>query len=119
MKVLTPEFIHKDSRRTLKQLFTDDIKQVNFYEARRNAVLGNHFHKITTEYFYILKGSVIVTTWKRGETIHDVRILNTDDYFRVDPFENHTVQCMTNTKILTFLSKPYKDSDPDIYKESQ
>ena len=54
MNVLKPEFVSQDSRRILSQLLTADIKQVNHYEAKRGAVLGNHYHKQTNEYFFII-----------------------------------------------------------------
>lgn len=109
MEILQHEFQHTDSRRRLTQLVTGDIKQVNVYEAKKDAVLGNHFHKETTEYFYVLKGTIIY---------NDGLVINPGTLFKVSPEENHTIRCMTNVKMMTFLTKPYTEEDKDIWQKS-
>ena len=106
MKLLEPEFSHTDSRRKLEQLVTDSIKQVNVYHANRGAVLGNHYHKKTTEYFYIAKGSV---------TYNDSQVVNKGSIFVVYPQEKHTIECLTDVTMMTFLTHAYKEEDKDIY----
>ena len=106
MEILSHEFQHTDERRRLTQILTEDIKQVNVYEAKKDAHLGNHFHKDTIEYFYILKGTV---------TYNDNEVINPGTLFKVSPFEKHTLRCMTNVKMMTFLTKAYTDKEPDLW----
>ena len=106
MKVLGVEATHKNSKRTLLQLVTEDIKQVNIYHAIKGAILGNHLHKATKEYFYIMRGTVIY---------NDVRIFNKGDFFLVEPDEKHKIECMNEVSFMTFLTKPYTAADPDIH----
>jgi len=108
MRILNPEFSHTDPRRTLIQLVTADLKQVNLYEAQEGSVLGNHFHKETTEYFYLLQGSIIYN----NETM-----LEEGTMFVVYPQENHTLTCLTYVKLMSFLTKPYTETNPDIWKK--
>lgn len=108
MQVLKPEFIHADSRRALTQLLTDAIKQINHYEAKKGAVLGNHFHVKTREFFYILKGSI---------RYNKLKILNKNSLFVVEPGEKHSLECLTDVNMMTFLTKAYSEEDPDIYTE--
>lgn len=107
MKILQPEFSHKDERRTLTQLFTSPIAQVNEYFAKKGSVLGNHYHKETYEYFYIAKGKVVY---------NDQFIFKTGGSFLVEPGELHTLICLTDVTMLTFLTKPYSKEEPDTYK---
>lgn len=108
MVVLKPEFEHKDARRTLKQLLTADIKQINAYEAKRGAFLGNHYHKQTTEFFFIAKGTILY---------NDKQVFNRGAILQVSPEENHSLLCMTDVLLLSFLTKSYTESDPDIWKK--
>ena len=108
MKLLSEEFSHEDSRRKITQLFTADIKQVNVYEAKKGSILGNHYHKETIEYFYIMRGSVIY---------NEGRVFETGDLFVVYPQEIHKIECVTDTKLMTFLTKPYSEKEPDIWKK--
>lgn len=108
MKLLKYEFQSKDERRTLTQLLTDDIKQVNFYEANYGAELGNHFHKETFEYFYILSGVLVYNSKK---------FIKKGDLFLVELNENHTLTVKSDkATFMTFLTKPFTKENPDLWK---
>ena len=106
MEVLDIESQHTDTRRRIIQLLTADIKQVNVYEAKKDSCLGDHYHKDTTEYFYILKGTA---------TYNDSIELSPGTLFKVSPPERHMIRCITNVKLMTFLTRPYTEEDSDIY----
>lgn len=107
MKLISPEFVHEDTRRKLTQLFTADIKQVNIYEAKKDSNLGDHYHKETDEYFYILKGGVLY---------NNSRLLGKGDLFAVFPEEKHSIYCLTDVTFMTFLTKPFDKENPDLWK---
>ena|SRR3990167_6651258 len=111
MESLKPEFISNDGRRILTQLVTAPIAQVNSYHAKKGAVLGNHFHKETTEYFYITKGTILYNS---------ERIFNKGDLFVVNPHTYHTLEIMSpEATFLSFLTKAYTKENPDLWtKES-
>ena len=108
MKFLKAEFKHQDLRRSVVQLLTADIKQINIYEANYGAELGNHFHKETLEYFYIIRGVLKYNnkgTAKRG------------DLFFPDLKEKHTLKVLSDkATFMTFLTKPYNKENPDVWK---
>ena len=112
MKVLSPEFSHADSRRRLTQLFTQNVAQVNEYEISKGAVLGNHYHKSTHETFYITKGVI-------RAIVGDAEfVASKGTVFIVEPYETHTIEAVSDkVTMMTFLSKPYTEKDPDIWKE--
>lgn len=111
MRHLKPEFIDKDERRSLTQLATADIKQINLYQANRKAVLGNHFHKKTFEFFLILKGAFNLVVGSKHE------VVTHGDFFVVEPPERHTLTCISKKgEFLTFLTIPYNKKEPDIFR---
>ena len=105
--LLEPESVHQDARRTITQLFTADIKQVNVYEAKANVTLGDHYHKNTIEYFYILDGEVVANG----------KYCTAGDLFVYYPETKHTIVCRTDCRFMTFLTLPYDERNPDIWKE--
>lgn len=107
MTILEPEFKHTDSRRSITQLFTSNIAQVNVYDAKKGAVLGNHYHKETIEFFYIVRGSLIAND----------KVLSKGSLFVVYPEEPHTIECLTDVSLMTFLSKPFDLENPDLWKK--
>lgn len=108
MELIKPEFQHKDLRRTLTQLLTADLKQINVYECKKGTILGDHFHKETIEVFYVIKGRI-----KYNE--RPAAILP-GQAFIVPPLENHKLRCITRVKLMSFLSKPFVQEDSDTYK---
>lgn len=106
MNILSPEFRHVDDRRSLTQLLTADIKQINVYKAKKGAELGDHYHTQTIEYFHIVRGSIRYNdekTFDRGTT------------FAVFPGERHKLKCLSNVIMLTFLTKPFNQEAPDLH----
>jgi quercetin dioxygenase-like cupin family protein len=110
MELLKPEFTHTDSRRCLIQLLTSDIKQINAYQAKKGAVLGDHFHKDTTEYFLLCEGEI---------SYNDSVSIPSGTLFVVKPGENHKITCLTDITLLTFLDIPFDKNKPDLHKESK
>lgn len=108
MNLLEEEYKHEDGRRVLKQLLTRDIKQINIYEAKKGAILGNHYHKQTDEYFYLIKGKIFY---------NEERVLESGDFFVVFPQETHVLECCTDVKLMSFLTRPYVQGDTDIWKK--
>lgn len=108
MIILAPEFIHGDNRRSLTQLLTADIKQINYYEAKKDAILGEHFHVETTEYFYLIEGKILYNNLKE---------IYQNTLFVVNPDEVHVLKCLTDIRLMTFLTKAYDHDNPDLHKE--
>ena len=108
MKRLVPEYSDKESRRILTQLFTARVEQVNVTEAPHGAILGNHFHKSTKEYFYVIRGSM---------KYNNKEMLKKGDLFMVEPHERHTLKVLSDkATFITFLSEPYNVDSPDLHK---
>ena len=106
MTILPPEFEHKDARRTLTQLMSGEFKQLNVYHANQGAKLGNHFHKDTTEWFYVVQGTL---------EYNGLMTLSDGTLFKVTPPESHTLECLTPCTIITAVNRPYSQENPDIY----
>ena len=109
MKILIKEAENKDARRIISQLLTSDIKQINSYEAVHGAILGDHYHKETIEWFYVIRGSM---------KYNNKQIVKKGDIFVVEPPERHTLKVLSDkATFLTFLSKPYTLENTDIWTD--
>lgn len=107
MKRLTPEFTHIDKRRSITQLLTSDLKQVNVYECNHGAILGDHFHQDTLEYFYIVRGVL---------RYNDHLVVRKGDLFYPEKGEKHKLEVVSDkATFLTFLTRPYSKEEPDTY----
>ena len=114
MKILEPEFIRQDKRGVLLQLSTGDWKQCNILKIKKGYVFGNHYHRIKTELFYVLKGKIHLTIKKKSYKTY-TRICADNDCFLVEPYENHILEAKEDTVLVELLSHPY--SKEDIYSD--
>ena len=117
MTILLPEEVISDERRTLTQVVTADIKQVNHYLAKKGSKLGDHYHKETTEYFMVLHGHGTLETRNIDSPIKTIREIHPYDIFKVVPGEFHTIGCESDIEMMTFLTKAYTKEESDIWKE--
>ena len=92
-----------------------NIEQVNILFSLANTIRGNHYHKITEEFFYIINGEVKVTlrNVKTNEIQHFTVV--SKESFSVTPFHYHTLEFTRDTHILSFYSKEFDINNTDIY----
>lgn len=93
-----------------------NIKQVNILFSYANTIRGNHFHKETEEYFYIIKGKVNVTITNINSKEKKIFNVESGDYFHVYPYNLHVLKFIEDTQIMSFYSKEFDPNHTDIYK---
>jgi len=82
---------------------------------KTGAVIGNHYHKHTRMFFFVLSGGAIVTlvnveTGKqRSCKIEELHGLS------LNPGEAHAIRFLKDSTFLLLKSLPYDDSDPDTF----
>ncbi len=115
----------KDSRGSLKkilmlsQLKTGSIEEVYLIYTGKGGVRGNHYHKITLEYFTVVSGrAVIVLKDLATEILQELKISADDNkVIKVPPgvahaFINETRQPLI---ILAVSTREYNKLDPDTF----
>lgn len=112
MNLITPEFSNIDNRRTLSQILTANIQQVNRYECQAGVTLGNHYHERTIEYFYVIKGKILIGN-EFGKSV-----VNEGELYAVFPQESHIITTEGPATFLTFLTSPFDPKRPDLHKET-
>lgn len=90
---------------------------------RKDSVWGKHYHKKTTEYFYILQGkiSVSVKNMKRrafhdGESkLQTKQVFKKGDLFVIQPYTLHTMHVLEPTMCIVLYSQQFSENNPDLY----
>ena len=92
-----------------------NIKQVNILFSFANTVRGNHYHKVTEEFFYVIEGEakVVLRNIKTGQVTKF--IISSKESFTVTPYHYHTLEFIRDTQILSFYSKEFDINDTDIF----
>lgn len=89
-------------------------KEVNLVESREGAVRGNHYHKHTTEYIYLLSGEAEVTLQPMSQPAETVHMLPGEGIF-IYPFTNHTFLFTKDSLHLALLSEVFANENPDLH----
>lgn len=92
--------IHEDDRRTL-----EDWPEAKIITAKRECVLGNHYHKIKTEKFILVSGSGFVTIDGHHSELWR------GDMITIKPGQMHSFSLNTDAVLIGLCSHPHDDSD--------
>lgn len=88
-------------------LLGEKIEHVGIINSKANALRGSHYHKISTQYNYILKGKIELTI-KAANDINANKqkiILNEGDYVKIPPNIVHALKAITDSTFLVFNSE--------------
>lgn len=119
MEVKKLNISHQDARGIIKDLFARIvIDAAVFITSKKGAVRGNHYHKKTHQYDYVLKGSLLVMSQKgaRGRKIKT--ILKAGDLMHHPPGERHAYRAREYSEFLSFTRGPRRGTEyeSDTYR---
>ncbi len=114
---LEVDFRFVDERGSLTQLVHRDFSQINVLTTKKGMERGGHFHKVSSEAFYVIEGAVDVT-FKRGIEIETARF-ERGDFFLVKPFITHSMSFPLDCIMLAIYDYPIQNQnqEKDIYSE--
>ena len=115
-RIIKPNFEFKDERGILRELTRGSWEQLNEYERKKGSIAGNHFHKLLKEFFYVVKGSVLVKLKNVDSGRVEEFTAKAGDAFVVYPFESHSLKFNEDTTFITLLSRTFDSSNPDVYE---
>ena len=116
MKKLKANFEFADERGEFIEVWRgDQWKEINFFTALKGAVLGGHYHKETSELFFVVTGrcEVEIKYLKTGQ--NEKFSVGYKDIFMVEPYEAHFITAVEDLKVVTFLNRPFDKERPDTY----
>lgn len=118
MEIKKIKCIQEDERGSI----TDIVEQVDFNGAtiirsKAGSVRGNHFHKKTIQYVYVLSGKMKCLAQKPQQKVMMV-IVEPGDLVSHDLFEAHSFEALEDTLFLVLSSglRTGKDYEKDTYR---
>lgn len=118
-KLLSIDFEHEDSRGKLVQLVHDGYKQVNILYSNKGTIRGKHFHKISSEAFYVASGSVYVELNREGVT--ERVMFKMGDFFLIPPYTMHSMYFSEDCIMAAMYDIPVEkeNKEKDIFSEEE
>lgn len=109
------DFSYEDDRGSLNQLVHAGYEQVNVLFSKAGVVRGGHYHKQSTECFFVVDGSVEVTA--RHDEEEKKYVFRKNDFFQVNPNVIHSMHFTENCTLVAMYDKCVEltDGTKDIF----
>ena len=116
MKILRLKPNFKDKRGLIMDVLTVPVDAVTMITSKKGAVRGNHYHKKTTQWTFVVSGSLRFYTLKNGKPFS--RVLKAGDLVESKPGELHTFKAVTDCTFLSISKGPRRgiDFEKDTYR---
>ena len=109
----------KDQRGIIKDVIQEDINSITYITIKKGKIRGNHYHKKTTQWNFIINGSVKLFYKKNvfSKTIKKV-LLKKNDLAVCRPNEPHAFKSLKDCEIIVFTKGPRKgkEYETDTYR---
>lgn len=118
MKKIKLSINHKDKRGLITDLLEKKmINTVTLITQKKGTVRGNHYHKKTIQWNYLLSGKIEVVGKKNGKNKKKI-ILKQGDLVVTDKKEAHAIKALIDSRFLVFTQGPRggKDYENDTYR---
>ena len=109
------DFRHEDQRGALLQLVHEGYRQINVLETREGVARGGHYHKISNEAFFVVRGSVEVAL---QDLLERATVKFTKgDFFEIPPHVGHSMYFPEDCTLIVMYDTPVEKEDgtKDIY----
>ncbi len=122
MKVIHKKINFKDKRGTITDIFTNSPKDhATIIFSKKGTMRGNHYHKKSTQYTFVVSGQLTHLTQKVGQKKIYKHTLKPNDLMISDPGEAHTLVATKDTIFLAFVDglRGGKNYEKDTFRVEQ
>jgi dTDP-4-dehydrorhamnose 3,5-epimerase-like enzyme len=114
--ILGPIFERTDSRGVFREILSGfPAGTVVSGRMGAGAVMGNHYHRKTRVFFYLLSGKAGVRTVDIETGASDRFLLGENQGVLLEPGESHAIRFLVDSDFLMLKSLPYDAQDPDTF----
>ena len=110
LKKITPVFT--DARGAIFDILNTEVRHVGLITFSKGAVRGNHYHKIGTQYTYVLKGKVElkVKNLEEANSVSESIIMVPGDLVEIPPMIAHAYTAIEESTIVDLTTTSRADS---------
>ena len=121
MKVDRIKYAKKDDRGEITDIMVkENIEYVTLITSAKGSTRGNHYHKETDQWVYILEGKMKMLTQMPGGPVVTT-ILEIGDLAKTGPMERHAMIALENAAFMVFTRGPRggDNYEKDTYRLSE
>lgn len=119
-RLIKYNFINKDSRGSMTNLFDDNVKNISFISSEPNSLRSNHYHLKDWHYIYVLSGKIEYFYGNIDCDLDDLNHIGVNKYDCIftPPNEFHVTYFPIKTDVLVFnnQSRDQKTYESDLVR---
>lgn len=118
MKIVKPKPAFKDSRGAIIDILDGvPVECVTLLTSKKGAVRGNHYHKKTTQYAFVLEGKLRLYIQHPGQPVR-TRVISAGDLVVTPPKERHAFVALEDSVLLACAHGPRvgRSYEADTYR---
>ncbi len=118
MNVTRKKPVHRDARGVITDLHVGQpVNALTTVTCRKGAIRGNHFHKGTTQFTYVLSGRLHFFAQNEGGPV-ERRVVRAGDLVTSPPLERHAFEALEDSVLLAFCHGPRagRNYEKDTYR---
>jgi quercetin dioxygenase-like cupin family protein len=118
MQKLTVRPSFRDERGEIIDLLENEtINAVTLVTFRRGAVRGNHYHQHTTQWNYLMSGSIKLASQVPGEEVKEI-LMSPGDFVVTGPNVRHALVGLADSEVMVFTKGPRggKEYESDTFR---
>jgi quercetin dioxygenase-like cupin family protein len=116
-EVIKPSFTRTDARGAFIEVLNEGQWEALLTGTMNpGAVLGNHYHKQTTIFFFLIRGGVHIKTIEVETKARDAFDLHSGEGVLLHPEESHAIHFNEPSEFIILKSKRYDPADPDTFE---
>ena len=118
MKKIKTKINHQDKRGVIKDLLEKkNINAITYITQKKGKIRGNHFHKKTTQWNYLIKGKIKIFAQKKNKKVKKI-ILSKGDLVVTSSNESHAIIAIQHSEYLVFTQGPRggKEYENDTFR---
>jgi len=118
MKKIKNKISHKDNRGLIIDLLENKkVNSITFITQKKGKVRGNHFHKNTIQWNYVIKGKIELYTQKKNSTAKKTTLLK-GEIAETSKNEKHAIKALKDSEFLVFTQGPRggKNYEKDTFR---
>ena len=118
MKKIKTKINHQDSRGVIIDLLEKQkINAITYITQKKGKVRGNHFHKRTIQWNYLIKGKIKIVGRIKNRGIKEI-ILSKGDLVVTSANEAHAIKAIKYSEYIVFTQGPRggKEYENDTYR---
>ena len=106
MKILHKEIVFGDERGEITDILEKEfIDSITLISSKKGAIRGNHYHKESIQYTFVLGGILQLFAQRPGEKV-ETAVLKAGDLVYTPALERHTLVALEDAEFLTLTRGP-------------